>query len=124
MAHTSTYKCASDRVPRRPPSRSRPGANEAVSACRSGGSEGAVVLQLDPRVVMLEDLVVLLATDGHAVRADLTKTDPVTPPLAAEDEGFDAAVLGADAVDGEEVLLDAEGGADAEAAQEELAAAP
>src|SRR5262245_65492667 len=73
---------------------------------------------------MSEDFIVLLAADCHSIRSHLAQTDTVTPALAAEDERFDLAVVVADAIDGEQVLADAEGGADAEAAQEELATAP
>src|SRR5439155_8805003 len=67
-------------------------------------------------VVVVQDVLVGLATQRHAVRADLAEADPVSPPLAAEDERLDLAVRAERAIQGEQILADAEGGANAEAA--------
>ena len=42
------------------------------------------LLQLDPRVVLLQDLVKLGALQRHSIRADLTHPDAVAPTLAIE----------------------------------------
>src|SRR5262245_60557316 len=72
---------------------------------------------------MMQDLVVTLAAQRHAVGAHLAQADAVPPPLAAEDERLDLAAGVARAIDGEQVLADPEGGPDAEALEDEIAAA-
>src|SRR6059036_361817 len=76
--------------------------------------------QLDAGVVVPEDVAVARPPDGHAVGSHLAHPNAVAPSLAAENHPPELAVRPALPVDGEEALLQAEGGANVEAGQERL----
>src|SRR3989442_15577425 len=66
-------------------------------------------------VVVVQDVLVGLSAQRHAVGPDLAQADAVPPSLAAEDEGFHVSVRTEGAIEGEQVLADAERRADLEA---------
>src|SRR6059036_2307167 len=70
----------------------------------------------DARVKRLQDFVIREAGARKAVGPDLAHADAVAPAAAREGEAGDAARVVKRAVDDEELLAQAEGGADAAAA--------
>src|SRR5882672_6794791 len=103
--------------------RPQPAGQPSPGETASRGSGLRAPYDLHAVVVVVQDVLVRLAAQRHAVRADLAEADPVPPSLAAEDERLDLAVRAERAIQCEQVLADAKGGANAEAADVERALA-
>src|SRR3954468_16439115 len=72
-------------------------------------SAGSVhFFQLDPRVVLLEDLFVRRAIECHAVSADLAHADAVAPAAAEDAHADDRAACVSLDVEGEQAVAQAE----------------